>query len=519
MLKRLENTVLASEHDRPPGNDSYAYHTADQLVDDLTTLSEGLKAVRCDGIAEEFVLPIRREVQTFGFRTVSLDLRENTTVTTQTLAAIWVEITGGEDGQQPAKDSAQWKDWLIAELTKPLGGERVFRGLPEMAQRTFDLLRMVRENHAALDREAFGGIVLSMTQSAVDILGVYLLAKYAGLFTDPRGLESCRLMVVPLFETIDDLRAAPEIMKELLDFPVVRQTVRDLGGVQEVMIGYSDSNKDGGFFSSNWELSRAQSRLSRLGDELGIPISFFHGRGGSVSRGGAPTGHAIAAQPAGSINGRMRVTEQGEVVSSRFANQGTAEYHLELLVASVLEHSLNSPREQELRPHPEFDQAMEALSSLSYTAYRRLVEYPGLVDYYEAASPVEELAPLNIGSRPARRFGAKSLADLRAIPWVFAWTQKPPPGTGLVWGGDGHRAIPAHPWRIRRTVAQADVRRVATVQVGDRRDREDLGAGGPGDRAGIRTLGTGRRARRYGVFHGQGRIPAYRRAGAVGVRG
>jgi phosphoenolpyruvate carboxylase len=199
--------------------------------------------------------------------------------------------------------------------------------------------------------------------------------------------------------------------------------VKYLGGTQEVMIGYSDSNKDGGFVTSNWELYRAQAALTRVGARAGIPISFFHGRGGSVSRGGAPTGHAIAAQPAGSIHGRMRLTEQGEVVSSKYANKGTAQYQMELLAASVLAHTLKSLDEKELQSNPEFQEALDALSNLAFTCYRGLAEMGGLVDYYNAASPVEELTQLNIGSRPARRFGARSLADLRAIPWVFAWTQ------------------------------------------------------------------------------------------------
>ena len=213
------------------------------------------------------------------------------------------------------------------------------------------------------------------------------------------------------------------MVRELLQIPLVRRSVREQGGVFEVMIGYSDSNKDGGFLSSNWELAKAQLKLTRLGRECGVPVGFFHGRGGSVSRGGAPTGRAIAAQPAGSIRGRLRITEQGEVVSFKYANRGTAAYQAELLAASVLEHSLKSEREQALVPTTEFDEALEALSGAAHAAYRRFVDHPGLVAYFQAASPLEEIALLNIGSRPARRFGARTLADLRAIPWVFAWTQ------------------------------------------------------------------------------------------------
>jgi phosphoenolpyruvate carboxylase len=285
------------------------------------------------------------------------------------------------------------------------------------------MLKLVAEMRGRLDREAFGSFILSMTRLVADVLGIYLLAKEAGVFLDAAGTEICPLPIVPLFETIDDLRAAPAIMRELLSVPLIRRSTRWQGGVQEVMIGYSDSNKDGGFLASNWELAKAQVKLTKLSDETGVRIAFFHGRGGSVSRGGAPTGRGIAAQPAGSIRGRFRVTEQGEVVSSKYANKGTAAYQMELLAASVFEHALKSEREEALKPRAEIDDAMEALSGASRAAYTRLVGNPELVTYFQAASPLEEISLLNIGSRPARRFGGKSLSDLRAIPWVFAWAQ------------------------------------------------------------------------------------------------
>jgi phosphoenolpyruvate carboxylase len=365
---------------------------------------------------------VRREVETFRFSTVRLDLRENSTRTTQALSALW-RITTGQEGDPPAVQSAEWKVWLLAELAKPRRGERPLDLFPPDVRETIGLFRLVREMRAELDREAFGSFILSMTREVADVLGAYLLAKEGGLFADEAAVESCTLPIVPLFETLEDLHRAPAMMRELLTVPVVRRTVRALGGTQEVMIGYSDSNKDGGYLSSNWELAKAQARLTRLGEEVGVPISFFHGRGGSVSRGGAPLGRAIAAQPAGSIRGRMRITEQGEVVSFKYANRGTAQYQVELLAASVIEHSLRSEHEAALAPTTEYDEAMEALSGAAQAAYRRFVERPDLITYFSAASPLEELTLLNIGSRPARRTGARTLADLRAIPWVFAWSQ------------------------------------------------------------------------------------------------
>ncbi len=434
VLMRMQATI-----ERADGNDSIpesaVYTDSDDLISDLTVLEHGLMDANCAHLAQSLVRPVRQEVEAFRFRTVRLDLRENTTVTNATLAAIWREFNNKpEDAEAPAPDSEEWLNWITERLADPLEALPEFKTLDERSASTLGLFKLVRDIREQLDREAFGNFILSMTQNVSDILGVYLLAKYAGLYNDKEGIESCVLPIVPLFETIDDLQRAPIMMKELLSFQMLRRSVKNQGGVQEVMIGYSDSNKDGGFLTSNWELSKAQTRLTQVGEEAGIPISFFHGRGGSVSRGGAPTGYAIAAQPSGSVQGRMRITEQGEVVSSKYANQGTAEYQMELLATSVFEHTIKS--EQEAEEHnPEFDEVLEALSGLAYTAYRGLADQEGLVDYYEAASPVEELALMNIGSRPARRFGAKSLRDLRAIPWVFAWTQNRHIVTG--WYGVG----------------------------------------------------------------------------------
>jgi phosphoenolpyruvate carboxylase len=262
-----------------------------------------------------------------------------------------------------------------------------------------------------------------MTHSAADVIGVYVVAKLSGLFLDSAGIELCTLPVVPLFETITDLRAAPAIMREVLAVPVIRRSIRRQGNVQEVMIGYSDSNKDGGYFSANWELFKAQTRLTALGDSAGVCIAFFHGRGGSVSRGGAPTQRAIAAQPRGSIRGRFRTTEQGEVVSFKYANRGTAGVQLELLASSVLQHALGAG-EQSVPNDPEHDDAMEAISGAANAAYRNLLGHPCLLAYFQQASPLQEIGMLNIGSRPGRRFGTTaSLEDLRAIPFVFAWAQ------------------------------------------------------------------------------------------------
>ena len=411
------------------------YANADELILDLRIIENALSEARSPSIALNLVKPVRRAVEIFRFSPVRLDLRENTTRTTEALQSLWWTTAGHGDATPPELGSREWRAWLLRELSRPLTALRL---VPELSPETAELIAMFRqagEVRREIDRDAFGSFILSMTRSVDDILGAYLLAKEGGLFLDAAGTEICALPIVPLFETIADLRAAPAIMREALAVPLIRRSTKWQGGVQEVMIGYSDSNKDGGYVASNWELAKAQSQLTRVGAEAGVAIAFFHGRGGSVSRGGAPPGRALAAQPAGSIRGRFRVTEQGEVVSFKYANRGTALYQMELLAASVFEHALKSEREEALQPSREFDDAMEALAGASRAAYSGLIGHPDLVAYFQAASPLEEISLLNIGSRPARRFGARSLKDLRAIPWVFAWSQNRHVITG--WYGVG----------------------------------------------------------------------------------
>jgi phosphoenolpyruvate carboxylase len=335
---------------------------------------------------------------------------------------VWSALDGLEGGT-PRPGTSAWSSRLRQELLKPMGTPPLPGRLSPEADDTLQLLALLKETLEGPSRQAVGAFILSMTRSADDLLALYALAKYAGLCSDPEGVGAVRLAIVPLFETIEDLRSAPQVLKQLMTVGIVKRSVRLQAGVQEVMLGYSDSNKDGGFLCSTFELIKAQTSIMAAAREAGIETRFFHGRGGSVSRGGAPTGRAIAAQPAGTVGGRLRVTEQGEVVSSKFANRGTALYHLELLAASAIAHTLKSEHEPQLRSNPEHDEALSALAGISQSRYQSLIEHPGMLSYFHAASPVEELALLRMGSRPTRRFGAKGIADLRAIPWVFAWSQ------------------------------------------------------------------------------------------------
>ncbi len=394
-----------------------SYRSPRDLVEDLRLAEEALHALGAHELASAEVRPLRWQVETFGFRTVSLDLRQNATVINRSLAEIWQLVM--DDAPKP--DTPAWSERLRAALRQAPPDLPDPAQLSEETRETQRLFQLVREVYGGHDPDALGAFILSMTRSADDLLAAMVLAHYAGLSPGHEGTQAVSLPLVPLFETIDDLRAAPAILRDLVAVPSVRHSLHARGDLLEVMLGYSDSNKDGGFLCAQWEVSKAQKSLVAAAKAAGLKIRFFHGRGGSVSRGGAPTGRAIAAQPAGTVAGRLRITEQGEVVSSKFANRGTALYNLELLTASVIAHSLKS--ERETADPPEYAEAMEALAGMSQAAFRTLIEHPGMLSYFQDASPVEELARLRMGSRPTRRFGAKSLGDLRAIPWVFAWSQ------------------------------------------------------------------------------------------------
>ncbi len=420
MGERMRATLRAAEHRARPAAGAFAYRDADQFIADLRYLHAGLDASGCGLLARELVMPIMDEALSFRFCTARLDIRENSTVVTATLRQIWSAIEQQDVSHCPPRRSAAWRGWLAARLGDDKIPDFDKDGIDAAAFEVIELFELIREARQENDADAIATFILSMTECAADIIGVYLLARIAGIYKP--GSPST-LRVVPLFETIADLRAAPAVVDELLDIGSIRALFESPAACFEVMIGYSDSNKDGGFLCSSWETNCAQRRLAEVARKRGVIISFFHGRGGSVGRGGAPTGHAIAAQPAGSVAGRLRVTEQGEVVSYKYANRGTALYNMELLSASVFAHALKSEDEAALRPQPALDEAIEQLAAYSFEAYRRFVKQPGLVEYFEQASPVNELALLNIGSRPPRRRGVTDLSGLRAIPWVFAWTQ------------------------------------------------------------------------------------------------
>lgn len=380
---------------------------------DLDAIAGALVQSGCANLARDHLAPLSQRAAVFGFRTFALDVRQNSAAVNATLAELW-------GAGAPAPGSRAWSDRLALDLTAPDLPPPPAAASPATAD-LLALLRLMQVPPPGSDPAAFGPFILSMTRSAGDLLAIHVLARHALAGTGVAQELARPLSVVPLFETIADLRAAPDVLAAYLDTAAARTALRHRRNRLEVMLGYSDSGKDGGFVCSTWELDRAQRRISARLSDLGVAVTFFHGRGGSASRGGAPSERAIAAQPPGTVAGHLRLTEQGEVVSARYANRGTALAHLELLAASVLSHTAAGRGARLARP--DHDEVMEALSGMSQAAYAGLVATPGFVTYFQQASPVEEMSALRIGSRPARRTGARTLDDLRAIPWVFAWSQ------------------------------------------------------------------------------------------------
>ncbi len=416
-LSVVDQKLVATMHDT--GQPTIAYANPRALVDDVSLLEDCLRHVGSDGLADRLLKPLRQQVLSFGFRGTALDIRQNSTV----INAVMKEILDAqtEPRQNIQIGSNSWATALGDCLNAQNDPPSIPSQLSSIAEETVGLFKLVGSIQSSVDPKAIGAFILSMTQSTQDWLAVYALARICGLHAEGDATAAINIRAVPLFETIGDLRNSSKILMDIYSVPLVKRSILAHQNCLEIMLGYSDSNKDGGYLCSTWELVKAQNKLVTTAGKLGLKLKFFHGRGGSVSRGGAPVGRAIAAQPAGTIGGKLRITEQGEVVSTKYANRGTALHEMEQLTAGVLLHSCTNSVPS--RDAGEFDDTMEALSGLSQIAYQKLLTSEGFLDYFQKASPVEELSLLKIGSRPAKRFGANSLDDLRAIPWVFAWSQ------------------------------------------------------------------------------------------------
>ena len=394
------------------------YSSVDEFRSDLELVLESLEST---GLSCESLQHLISQVQIFAFCLASLDIRQESTRHSDALDELsrylQLPVPYGD------MDEQQRIDWLLSELQTRRPLLPAAATWSEATAETFAVLRMVKRLQAEFGTRICHTYVISMSHTVSDLLEVLLLAKEAGL-VDPVAQRSS-LLVVPLFETVEDLQGAPAVMEALFQQPFYRQLLAGRDGnepLQEVMLGYSDSNKDSGFLSSNWEIHKAQIALQRLANRHDVALRIFHGRGGSVGRGGGPAYQAILAQPSGTLRGRIKITEQGEVLASKYSLPELALFNLETVTTAVIQNSLVSTPVDDT---PSWNELMGRLAARSRDFYRALVhDNPDLVAFFQQCTPIEEISKLQISSRPARRkSGAKDLSSLRAIPWVFGWTQ------------------------------------------------------------------------------------------------
>ena len=416
---RLEKTRDANNADllSQVAHSERLYQKPSEFLDDLHIIRRSLKGNKGSKTAEIEIDALIKRVEVFDFRLVRLDIREEASKHTRAICEIFQRLGIYLDFSDLSEEEK------IRVLTTEIENRRplIYEGMnlsPECIRtvETFRVIKWAREN---ISPEAINTYIISMTHEISDILTVLLLAKETGLY---RGLAS--IDIVPLFETIDDLRRSGEIMDELFSLPVYRKYLEQRGDLQEIMLGYSDSNKDGGILTSGWELYKAQKTLRDVAQKHGIRLRLFHGRGGTVGRGGGPTHKAILAQPPGTIQCNIKITEQGEVISSKYANQGTALHNLELLVAGVMEASTPAFHKEIETLDDKYTPVLDELSGIAYKLYRELVDDPDFYTFFMHATPISEIGLAKIGSRPAKRKEQSwKIEDLRAIPWVFSWTQ------------------------------------------------------------------------------------------------
>ncbi|HTN94870.1 MAG TPA: phosphoenolpyruvate carboxylase [Gallionella sp.] len=408
---------LKTSHLSPVDRHSPPYATPQDFINDLDVLIDSLFKHGAVYLARGRLAYLRRAAEVFGFHLAPLDMRQHSAVHEQTVGELFSRNSGKSNYLD--LDEAARREVLLAALKsgKTLLGDIEQYG--PVAQSELRIMQAAAEIHRSFGRAALPNHIISMTESVSDMLELALMLQQVGLLES--GSHQLHINIIPLFETIEDLRGCGKIMDELLSIPDYRKLLGSRGNTQEVMLGYSDSNKDGGYLTANWELYKAEVELVKIFAKHGVELRLFHGRGGTVGRGGGPSYDAILAQPPGSVNGQIRITEQGEVISSKYSNPEIGRRNLETLIAATLEATLLDYA-HDADGNPEYMSIMETLSHNAFVAYRKLVyETPGFNEYFFSSTPIREIAELNIGSRPSSRKASDRIQDLRAIPWVFSW--------------------------------------------------------------------------------------------------
>ncbi len=407
----------------------HLYGRPAELASDLEHLRASLIQVGARRIADRDVQPVARALEAFGFHLATLDIRQNSSFHDRALGQL-LKLSGQDD-----EDFSRWEEprrlaFVEAELASPRPFLHTGTSAGPEADAVLSCYRLLAAHHDGNGPGGLGALIVSMTRQLSDLLVVYLLAREAGLARrTPEGLV-CLLPVTPLFETAEDLERAPDIMRAFLSHPVTQRSLqaiaRDHGAgepVQQVMIGYSDSNKESGILASQWALHGAQGALTAVGRESGVRVRFFHGRGGTISRGAGPTHRFLDALPTGTVHGDLRLTEQGETIAQKYANGLTANFNLELLLAGTAGTSLRPAPPGGAAVPQRLLASVDVLVARSREVYEGFLREPDFMEFYSQATPIDALEQSSIGSRPARRTGQRTLADLRAIPWVFSWNQ------------------------------------------------------------------------------------------------
>jgi phosphoenolpyruvate carboxylase len=401
-------------------NSQAAYRGVSGFMEDLLVVRRSLLQDRDERIAEGGLRDLIRQAEVFGFHLAKLDVRQESSRIVATAAEL---VAAGTSTDLLGMNEEQRSSLLRRLIVDPEPPWTAMEGVSDASREVLETFERIQLATDAFPEPPIETFILSMTHQTSDVLCVQLLARAAGLLeVDERGrCAANRLRITPLFESIEDLERAPDVLRRLLEDPFYRSSLTQSGDLQEIMLGYSDSGKDAGYITSNWTLYKTQRHLSSVASEYGVKLRLFHGRGGSAGRGGGPSYQAIMAQPPGTLDGRIRITEQGEVISFKYSMRGLARRNLDTVLAAVLEASAD---DHPVEPDPRWVEVMEELSAAASTTYRALVyEDEGFLGFFSEASPINELSLLNMGSRPARRVQNPEVESLRAIPWVFAWTQ------------------------------------------------------------------------------------------------
>jgi len=417
---RLAATSSLLDHhvpDRRAVAEAPPYRDSAEFAQDLAVLADSLAANGSERVARGRLRGLHRAAVIFGFHLAPLDMRQHSGVHEQVVAELFA--LGARRQGYAALPEAERRAWLLEELRLPRLLRSPYLSYSEEVGKELAILDTAAGMHRRYGAEALPNYIISKADGVSDLLEVALLLKEVGLL-QPGETARLDVNIIPLFETIADLQGCGPIMDQLFSVPYYRALLASRGNVQEVMLGYSDSNKDGGFLTANWELYKAEVELVKVFARHKIELRLFHGRGGTVGRGGGPSYQAVLAQPPGSVAGQIRITEQGEVIASKYSDPDIGRRNLETLVAATFEATLLEPARMERAEYPE---VMQEMSATAFSAYRSLVyETPGFVQFFRTATPITEIADLHVGSRPASRKKTDRIEDLRAIPWVFSWS-------------------------------------------------------------------------------------------------